>query len=61
MTVGYSKPTCSGIYCDGNEVIGTWSKDETSNSCTLREAEAVKRILVSNAESFKEVEGLLRQ
>ena len=35
-TVGNSKPVCSGVCLDGNEVTGTWSKDEVSKSSTWR-------------------------
>ena len=46
-------PTETGGYIDQNEIIGSWSKSEASRSSTWREAEAVRRVLVSKAAAFK--------
>ena len=47
--VGNTDSTETARCIGGNEVTGTWSKTEASKSSTWREAEAVKRVLVSNA------------
>lgn len=37
-----------------HELTGSWSRDEAAKSSTWREAETVKRVLVSNAEAFRD-------